>query len=95
MDIQMPGMDGLDAATLLRNLNINVPIIAFPANAYKEDIQKSIEAGMNDHLCKPFEQDDLISLLKNGLDWFHLLTMLGTVALRNTGKQQFTFTRIG
>jgi PAS domain S-box-containing protein len=64
MDIQMPGMDGLEAAKLLRNLNFNVPIIAFSANAYKEDIQKSIEAGMNDYLCKPFERDDLVSLLK-------------------------------
>lgn len=64
MDVEMPQMNGLEAAMLLRNLNFNSPIIAFSANAYKDDIQKSIEAGMNDHLCKPFDREELIDLLK-------------------------------
>ncbi|MBF9255009.1 response regulator [Pontibacter sp. 172403-2] len=64
MDIEMPNMNGLEAAMLLRNLNFSSPIIAFSANAYKDDIQKSIEAGMNDHLCKPFDSDELTDLLR-------------------------------
>ncbi|WP_439882017.1 response regulator [Pontibacter sp. MBLB2868] len=64
MDVQMPGMDGLEATDLLRRSKMNSPIIAFSANAYKDDIAKSIEAGMNDHLCKPFTQNELVALLK-------------------------------
>jgi CheY-like chemotaxis protein len=67
MDIQMPGMDGLEATALLRKANFTAPIIAFSANAYSSDIQKSLEAGMQDHLCKPFEQSDLINALKKWL----------------------------
>ncbi|MEJ8803306.1 PAS domain-containing hybrid sensor histidine kinase/response regulator [Pontibacter sp. H249] len=64
MDIQMPVMDGLEAATKLRRSNVISPIIAFSANAYKDDIAKSLKAGMNDHLCKPFTSKDLVSVLK-------------------------------
>lgn len=64
MDIQMPGMDGLEAASRLRRSNIASPIIAFSANAYQDDIAKSISAGMNDHLCKPFTSKDLVTVLK-------------------------------
>ena len=64
MDIQMPGMDGLEATKKLRKANIICPIIAFSANAYKDDIAKSLRAGMNDHLCKPFTNQDLTKLLK-------------------------------
>lgn len=64
MDVEMPHMNGLEAATLLRNLNFSSPIIAFSANAYKDDIQRSIKAGMNDHLCKPFDRNELVDLLK-------------------------------
>ncbi|MHC2993752.1 hypothetical protein OB13_20025 [Pontibacter sp. HJ8] len=67
MDIQMPGMDGLEAASLLRKANFSAPIIAFSANAYSSDIQKSLAAGMQDHLCKPFEQSDLVNALKKWL----------------------------
>ncbi len=67
MDIQMPGMDGLEATTQLRKAKIICPIIAFSANAYKDDIAKSLRAGMNDHLCKPFTNHDLIKLLKKWL----------------------------
>ncbi|MBW7468073.1 response regulator [Pontibacter aydingkolensis] len=64
MDIQMPGMDGLEAAGRLRKSGFKSPIIAFSANAYQEDIDKSINAGMNDHLCKPFTFQELVSILK-------------------------------
>lgn len=64
MDVQMPEMDGLEAASILRGSYIESPIIAFSANAYQEDITKSMEAGMNDHLCKPFTKEELVVLLK-------------------------------
>ncbi len=67
MDIQMPGIDGLEATAQLRKAAFTAPIIAFSANAYKEDIHKSLAAGMNDHLCKPFTQEDLIVLLNKWL----------------------------
>jgi PAS domain S-box-containing protein len=64
MDIQMPDMDGLEASMLLRKSGFQGVIIAFSANAYKGDIHKSLAAGMNDHLNKPFTRQDLIALLK-------------------------------
>lgn len=57
MDIRMPVKDGLEAASNIRNLSRadagKIPIIAMSANAYDEDIQKSLNAGMNAHLAKP------------------------------------------
>jgi two-component system, sensor histidine kinase len=64
MDIQMPDMDGLEASRLLRKSGFQGVIIAFSANAYKEDFHKSLAAGMNDHLNKPFTRQDLIAILK-------------------------------
>ncbi len=57
MDIQMPVMNGYDAATLIRELpgGENVPIIALSANAFKEDVERSLAAGMNAHIAKPIE----------------------------------------
>jgi len=67
MDVQMPGMDGLEATGKLRARNYSQPIIAFSANAYKDDIAKSINAGMNDYLCKPFTNKELVNLLRKWL----------------------------
>ena len=57
MDIMMPVMNGLDAAKAIRGLSRpdapTVPIIALSANAFAEDIQKSKNAGINEHLAKP------------------------------------------
>lgn len=64
MDIQMPEMDGLQAAHQIRKLDFAGPIIAFSANAYKEDIRKSLDSGMNDHLCKPLNREELVAILK-------------------------------
>ena len=59
MDIRMPVMDGLEAARAIRALDRpdarSVPIIAMSANAFDEDIQASLDAGMQDHLAKPIE----------------------------------------
>lgn len=65
MDIRMPNMDGLQATAEIRSLNREdaktIPIVAMSANAYDEDVQKSIAAGMNDHLAKPVNAAKLYS----------------------------------
>ena len=69
MDIQMPKMDGLEAARAIRSLDradaATVPIVALTANALGDDIRLSFEAGMNAHLAKPIEPDELFSVLKS------------------------------
>ena len=57
MDMQMPGMDGLQATRMLRQdpENASLPIIAMTANAFVEDRQACLDAGMNDHLAKPVD----------------------------------------
>lgn len=67
MDIRMPVMDGLEATKMIRASNHadakKIPIIAMSANAYEEDIQKSLDAGMNDHLAKPVKPQLLFKTL--------------------------------
>jgi PAS domain S-box-containing protein len=68
MDIRMPNVDGLEAARKIRELQRadakEVPIIALSANAFDEDILKSKEAGMNDHLSKPIEPEEVYKALE-------------------------------
>lgn len=63
MDIRMPLMDGLTATQNIRRLKNSdaqtVPIIAMTANAFEDDVEKSLQAGMNAHLAKPIESKDL------------------------------------
>ena len=67
MDIRMPVMDGLEATKAIRSLPRadakEIPIIAMTANAFDEDVQRSLQAGMNAHLTKPLEQDKLFLTL--------------------------------
>jgi signal transduction histidine kinase/CheY-like chemotaxis protein len=63
MDIQMPELDGLETTRLLRMENFKNPIIALSASAYKEDIQNSLEAGMNAHIQKPFTEAELFNMI--------------------------------
>ncbi len=68
MDIRMPVMDGLEAAAEIRALDRpdakSIPIIALTANAFDEDVQRSLQAGMNAHLSKPVESEHLFATLE-------------------------------
>lgn len=68
MDVRMPEMDGLEATSAIRALNRpdakTVPIIAMTANAFDEDVQRSLQAGMNAHLSKPVESEHLYMTLE-------------------------------
>ncbi len=68
MDVRMPEVDGLEAARRIRALERPdaklVPIIAMTANAFDEDVQRSLQAGMNAHLSKPVEPEQLFKLLE-------------------------------
>jgi CheY-like chemotaxis protein len=66
MDIQMPVMDGYEATRVIRLMSqpvSSVPIIALTANATKADVDRCLEAGMNDYLSKPFTPEDLYNKL--------------------------------
>ena len=63
MDIQMPVLDGYSAAKEIRKVDKEIPIIAITASAMKEDIAMSIKVGMNDHLNKPIDVNQLYKLL--------------------------------
>jgi signal transduction histidine kinase/CheY-like chemotaxis protein len=65
MDIQMPDLDGHETAQQLRQLHFTTPIYAVSANAYEEDVQKSLLSGMNGHLHKPFEEHELFQIIKS------------------------------
>lgn len=72
MDIQMPVMNGLEATKAIRLLDRkdikDMPIVAMSANAFAEDVQLSLEAGMNEHIPKPIEVEKLYSIMGK---WFH------------------------
>ena len=67
MDIQMPVMDGLEAARRIRAQGrgqAELPIVAMTAHAQSSDREKSLEAGMNDHITKPLEPEELLETLR-------------------------------
>ncbi|MDR1965207.1 MAG: response regulator [Synergistaceae bacterium] len=71
MDIQMPEMDGYEAARRIRALGFDrardIPIVAMTANVFREDIERCLAAGMNDHLGKPIDQKEVIAKLRKYL----------------------------
>ena len=68
MDIQMPVMNGLEATSTIRGLNRvdagSIPIIAMTANAFAEDVQNSLDAGMNAHISKPMDRNRVCSCIQ-------------------------------
>jgi len=70
MDVQMPEMDGYQATVAIRGLpgpRSQVPILAFTANALREDLDACLAAGMNDFIAKPVEKDRLLATIANWL----------------------------
>ena len=69
MDMRMPEMDGLEATRQIRALDRSdakeIPIIALTANAFEEDVQRSLQSGLNAHLSKPIDPDILYFTLIN------------------------------
>ena len=63
----MPNMDGAEVVRNIRKLNrtdaLTIPVIAMTANAFKEDIQKCMDAGMNEHLAKPVDIKKMLEVL--------------------------------
>jgi signal transduction histidine kinase len=71
MDIHMPGMDGYEATRLIRSLDHprsqSIPIVAMTANVFKEDIERCLASGMDAHVGKPIDFDEVLVLLKKYL----------------------------
>ena len=71
MDIQMPVMNGYDAAKKIRRMDdpqkADIPIIAMTANAFSEDKQAALDAGMNDHIAKPINMNVLVPTIQKYL----------------------------
>ena len=71
MDIQMPVMNGYDATKKIRRMDdpqkVNIPIVAMTANAFSEDKQVALDAGMNDHIAKPINMSVLVPTLRKYL----------------------------
>ena len=71
MDLQMPEMDGLEATRKIREQDHpnakSIPIVALTANVFKEDIEKCLDAGMNDHMGKPLDFEEVLEKLRTYL----------------------------
>ena len=67
MDVHMPVMGGLEATRIIRAMERadarTIPILALTANDFEEDIRQTREAGMNDHLTKPFDMEKIFGAL--------------------------------
>jgi signal transduction histidine kinase/DNA-binding response OmpR family regulator len=71
MDVQMPQMDGYEATRRIRALDVpkakTIPIIAMTANVFREDVERCLESGMNDHVGKPLDLDEVLKRLRDYL----------------------------
>jgi signal transduction histidine kinase/DNA-binding response OmpR family regulator len=71
MDVQMPEMDGYEATRRIRELNtpkaLAIPIVAMTANVFREDIERCLEAGMNSHVGKPLDFNEILEKLNEYL----------------------------
>jgi CheY-like chemotaxis protein len=71
MDVQMPEMDGYEATKSIRVLDVpqaeHIPIVAMTANVFREDIEKCLAAGMNSHIGKPLDLNEVLERLRTHL----------------------------
>jgi diguanylate cyclase (GGDEF)-like protein len=87
MDIQMPVMDGYEAARAIRTFNTEIPIIALTAAALVEDREKALQAGMNDHLGKPFSAQQLFDHLRPWLQTRQVAAEPSPAAAETAGEE--------
>jgi signal transduction histidine kinase/CheY-like chemotaxis protein len=67
MDLHMPNVDGFEACSIIRQTNRDIPIVALTAAVLKDEVQKALDAGMNSHLAKPLDHDQLQTVLNRYL----------------------------
>lgn len=95
MDVRMPVMDGLEAARAIRAMHRkdsrSVPILAMTANAFQEDVVLSLEAGMNAHLAKPIEPEELYRAIAEALGMLPNLFSKLPQGARNAFLRQLLF----
>jgi len=63
----MPEMDGYEATRRIRLVDKDIPIVAMTANVFREDVEKCLEAGMDGHVGKPFDFDEVVRALHTHL----------------------------
>jgi CheY-like chemotaxis protein len=67
MDLHMPNVDGFEACRIIRQTNPDIPIVALTAAVLKDEVQKALAVGMNSHLAKPLDHDQLQTVLNRYL----------------------------
>lgn len=92
MDLQMPIWDGFEATRVIRQqLQLNVPIVALTANSFKSELERCLAEGMNDYITKPFEEKNLVILVKQ----LHAKSVANTIKTHRDpypGKKLFDLT---
>ena len=89
MDLQMPEMDGFEATQYIRNkMNLQVPIIALTADVTTVDVEKCIEAGMNDYLSKPIDEKLLYTKIIRYLKTYVHEKSILTNKIKSTSKKK-------
>lgn len=68
MDIRMPGMNGLDATRIIKEVSGDTPVVALSAYAFEENIREAKQAGCNEFMAKPFKVENLIDMVRRYLD---------------------------
>jgi CheY-like chemotaxis protein len=68
MDIRMPGMNGLDATRIIKEVSHNTPVVALSAYAFDEDIRQAKAAGCDEFMSKPFRVEHLIEMVRKYVD---------------------------
>ena len=68
MDIRMPGMNGLDATRIIKEVSHNTPVVALSAYAFDEDIRQAKAAGCDEFMSKPFRVENLIEMVRKYVD---------------------------
>jgi CheY-like chemotaxis protein len=64
MDMRMPGMNGLDATRIIKEVNHNIPVVALSAYAFDENIREAKAAGCDEFMAKPFRVEDLLDMVE-------------------------------